>query len=353
MFLKTGRHRRHRRPRQAPPFVVAAGVTSSALAIPLLSASAANAADTPWDRVAECESGSAWSANLHYGYFGGLRISQTHWEKYGGLSYASRADEASRSQQIAVAERILAGEGTAPWATCAPPSGLSKHSASVPVDTGVANDPASTRYRDRSSRSYFGLSGQGLSNSGLSHPDVSGSAAYPSPSVPSDPTTDPTDAAAASPGSPDTPAGVSTAAPSPSLPTTQEGSVTSDEPTSAGTPTTPPEADASDSGQDEGSWSLVDTGSDLNVGDTSTGRHRGSSAKEVPTDTPASTGRHAARTDESTTSTSHTVRAGDTLTSIASSLDVSGGWPDLYAENETVIGPNPDHIVPGQSVKTP
>ncbi|MFJ2008517.1 LysM peptidoglycan-binding domain-containing protein [Streptomyces chartreusis] len=349
MFLKTGRHRR---PRQAPPFVAAAGVTSSAIAIaiPLLGASAANAADTPWDWVAECESGSAWSANLHYGYFGGLRISQTHWEKYGGLSYASRADEASRSQQIAVAERILASEGTTPWATCAPPSGLSKHSASVPVDTGVANDASSTRYLDRSSRSDFGLYGQGLS-----HPGVSGSAALPSPSVPSAPSTDPADAATASPGSsdsPDTSAGVSTTAPSPSLPTTHEGSVASDEPISPGTPAAPPEAAGSDSGQGEGARSLVDTGADLNGGSTGTGRHRGSSAKEVPTDTPASSGRHASRTDEST-GTSHTVRAGDTLTSIASSLDVSGGWPDLYAENETVIGPNPDHIVPGQSVKTP
>lgn len=56
MLLKTGRHRR---PRQAPPFVVAAGVTSSAIAIPLLGASAANAVGTPWDKVAECESGGA------------------------------------------------------------------------------------------------------------------------------------------------------------------------------------------------------------------------------------------------------------------------------------------------------
>ncbi|NEB65776.1 transglycosylase, partial [Streptomyces fulvissimus] len=48
---------RHRRPRQAPAFVVAAGVTGSAIAIPLLGAGTASAADTAtWDRLAECES---------------------------------------------------------------------------------------------------------------------------------------------------------------------------------------------------------------------------------------------------------------------------------------------------------
>lgn len=303
------------------------------------------------------------SANLHDGYYGGLRISQKDWEKYDGLAYASRADEASRSQQIAVAERILASEGTAPWATCAPSSGLTKHSESVPVDTGIANDSSSTRASDRSSGSGLGLYGQGLSNSSLSHPGLSDSAAGPSSSVPSGPSTGPADAAAASPsssGSPDSYTSVSTTVPSPSPPTTHEGAVASDEPTSpgsnnsktvSGTPTGPPEADASDSGQGVGSWSLVDTGTDLNGGGTGTGRHRGSSAEEVPTDTPASSGRHASRTDESKTGKSHTVRAGDTLTSIARSLDVSGGWPALYAENETVIGPNPDHIVPGQSLK--
>ncbi|WP_143665945.1 transglycosylase family protein, partial [Streptomyces griseus] len=63
---------RHRRPRQAPAIVVAAGVTGSAIAIPLLGASGAHAAEaSTWDRVAECESGGMWSADLGNGYYGG------------------------------------------------------------------------------------------------------------------------------------------------------------------------------------------------------------------------------------------------------------------------------------------
>lgn len=103
---------RHRRPRQAPAIVVAAGVTGSAIAIPLLGAAGAHAADaTTWDRVAECESGGMWSADLGNGFYGGLQFSQDTWKSYGGEAYASRADLASRSQQIAVAEKVLDDQG--------------------------------------------------------------------------------------------------------------------------------------------------------------------------------------------------------------------------------------------------
>ncbi|MGQ4515217.1 transglycosylase family protein [Streptomyces sp. DW26H14] len=118
---------RHRRPRQAPAIVVAAGVTGSAIAIPLLGAASASAADaSTWDKVAACESGGVWSANLSNGYFGGLQISQDTWDQFGGSAYASRPDLATKSQQIAVAEKILAGEGSQTWADCADTAGLPK-----------------------------------------------------------------------------------------------------------------------------------------------------------------------------------------------------------------------------------
>ncbi|KIX71468.1 transglycosylase, partial [Streptomyces sp. MBRL 601] len=132
---------RHRRPRQAPAFVVAAGVTGSAIAIPLLGAGSASAADTAtWDRLAECESGGAWSTNAGNGYYGGLQVTQELWERHGGLSYAPSADLASRSQQIVVAERILDAEGTAAWATCAPAIGLKQGGESADVNPGVPSD---------------------------------------------------------------------------------------------------------------------------------------------------------------------------------------------------------------------
>ncbi|MGW0603294.1 transglycosylase family protein [Streptomyces sp. NPDC002640] len=129
---------RHRRPRQAPAVVVAAGVTGSALALPLFAASSAGAAEgATWDRVAECESGGAWSADTGNGFYGGLQLSQDQWEDHGGLSYASNPSEASRSQQIAVAERILAEQGATPWLACGAMNGLREDGPAAEVDTGV------------------------------------------------------------------------------------------------------------------------------------------------------------------------------------------------------------------------
>ncbi|MEL5960837.1 transglycosylase family protein, partial [Streptomyces sp. CLV115] len=135
---------RHRRPRQAPAIVVAAGVTGSAIAIPLLGASGAHAADaTTWDRVAECESGGMWSADLGNDFYGGLQFSQETWKAYGGAAYAERADLASRAQQIAVAEKVLADRGPKAWPSCAVISGLAVDGTLPGVDPGSvpADDP--------------------------------------------------------------------------------------------------------------------------------------------------------------------------------------------------------------------
>jgi LysM repeat protein len=79
---------------------------------------AAAAPDSTWDAVAGCESSHNWSINTGNGYYGGLQFSQSTWAAYGGLNYAPRADLATREQQIAVAEKTLAGQGWAAW-TCA------------------------------------------------------------------------------------------------------------------------------------------------------------------------------------------------------------------------------------------
>ncbi|WP_439675775.1 transglycosylase family protein [Embleya sp. MST-111070] len=49
----------------------------------------------------------------------------------------------------------------------------------------------------------------------------------------------------------------------------------------------------------------------------------------------------------------YTVKAGDTLSSIARDLGVIGGWQALYAANLDVIGPDPDHLVPGTVLNVP
>jgi hypothetical protein len=83
-----------------------------------LAGQAAAAPDTEWDRVASCESGGNWGINTGNGYRGGLQFSQGTWAAHGGGEYASSANQATRDQQIAVAERVLATQGRGAWPVC-------------------------------------------------------------------------------------------------------------------------------------------------------------------------------------------------------------------------------------------
>lgn len=85
---------------------------------------ASQPAYTVWDRLALCESTQNWHANTGNGYFGGLQFDPPTWARHGGRSYASRADLASRGQQIAVAERTLAAQGWSAWPACSRRLGL-------------------------------------------------------------------------------------------------------------------------------------------------------------------------------------------------------------------------------------
>ena len=71
-----------------------------------------------WDRIARCESGGNWKINTGNGYYGGLQFSMASWRSNGGRDFAARADQASRAEQITVANRYYAKAGTSPW-TCA------------------------------------------------------------------------------------------------------------------------------------------------------------------------------------------------------------------------------------------
>jgi resuscitation-promoting factor RpfA len=83
-----------------------------------LAGQAAAAPDSEWDRVAACESGGNWGINTGNGYHGGLQFSQGTWAAHGGGEFASSANQASRDQQIAVAERVLATQGRGAWPVC-------------------------------------------------------------------------------------------------------------------------------------------------------------------------------------------------------------------------------------------
>ncbi len=73
-----------------------------------------------WDAVAACESGGNWSINTGNGYYGGLQFAQGTWDwasSAAGVS-ASRADLASREEQIAAAEQVYASQGAGAWGGC-------------------------------------------------------------------------------------------------------------------------------------------------------------------------------------------------------------------------------------------
>ncbi|MFF0054417.1 transglycosylase family protein [Streptomyces microflavus] len=127
---------KHRRPSKAVRFATLAGITGAAVAVPLMGATNASAASVEtWDAVAQCESGGNWSINTGNGYYGGLQFSQSSWAAAGGTQYASRADLASKDQQIATAEKLLDLQGPGAWA-CAGAGGLSNDGADPGVNTG-------------------------------------------------------------------------------------------------------------------------------------------------------------------------------------------------------------------------
>jgi Transglycosylase-like domain len=77
-----------------------------------------------WDRLAVCEATSNWAANTGNGYYGGLQFDLPTWRMSGGTAYAPRPDLATRTQQIAAAERLSAMRGFAPWPVCSRRMGL-------------------------------------------------------------------------------------------------------------------------------------------------------------------------------------------------------------------------------------
>ncbi|MGY6020223.1 transglycosylase family protein [Streptomyces spinosirectus] len=134
---------KHRRPSKATRVAAFAGITGVAIAAPLMAAGNASAATaSEWDKVAQCESGGNWSINTGNGYYGGLQFSASTWAAYGGTAYAAQANQASKSQQIAVAEKVLAAQGKGAWPVCG--TGLS----GAAYNGAAASKPSTTTHSD-------------------------------------------------------------------------------------------------------------------------------------------------------------------------------------------------------------
>jgi hypothetical protein len=83
-----------------------------------LAGQAGAATDGEWDQVARCESGGNWAINTGNGYQGGVQFSPSTWASHGGGEFAPAANMATKDEQIAVAERVLASQGRGAWPVC-------------------------------------------------------------------------------------------------------------------------------------------------------------------------------------------------------------------------------------------
>ncbi|WP_324187927.1 transglycosylase family protein [Streptomyces eurocidicus] len=336
--------------------MVAAGVTGSAIAMPLLAATGAHAADAPtWDRVAQCESGGMWSANSGNGSYGGLQLTQELWEQNGGRTYAPRPDLASRSQQIAVAETILNGSGPGAWQSCGPSAGLSKGGRAPEVNPGSTKDPSkqepsapgtpehspSSPSKDAPKDPSKDRSEPAKSTPSTAPSAPSSSASPSSPASPSAPAPGGTPSGSAKPGKdggspPQTPSD-----PAHGRPDAGHGGTPTGDPTEI--PTAPADPPAGTPGTAPGA---TDPGTPAGEG---TGKHRA----EPPR---SDDGQHPSRGGDEArpgvpAAGDYTVRPGDNLSAIAEKHSVTGGWHSLYERNEKVVGKDPDLILPGQRLE--
>ncbi|PXY30992.1 transglycosylase family protein [Prauserella muralis] len=141
---------KHRKTSAASRHLARVAVAGLAVGAPLsIAATPAQADSVNWDAIAQCESGGNWSINTGNGYYGGLQFSQSTWEAYGGSGNPANA---SREQQIAVAERVLDGQGIGAWPVCGAQAGSSGSYSGY--NTGGSAETSSSAEETSSASSY-------------------------------------------------------------------------------------------------------------------------------------------------------------------------------------------------------
>jgi len=110
-------HGRHRKPTTSGRTIAKVAVTGMVVGAPLtaFAAPASAAGAHNWDGVAACESGGNWAINTGNGFRGGLQFTDSTYAAYGGTGSANNA---SKAEQIRVAENVLAGQGVGAWPVC-------------------------------------------------------------------------------------------------------------------------------------------------------------------------------------------------------------------------------------------
>ncbi|MDD7919752.1 LysM peptidoglycan-binding domain-containing protein [Actinomycetospora callitridis] len=116
-------------------------------AAPLALSTGLASADTDWDELAQCESSGDWSTNTGNGFGGGLQFTDSTWRAFGG---SGDPEDASRSEQIQVAERVKAEQGMNAWPTCSKKTGNTDSSANT-EDSGSSGSESDSGSSDSDS----------------------------------------------------------------------------------------------------------------------------------------------------------------------------------------------------------
>lgn len=108
---------RHRKPTASSFSMAKIAVTGAVISGGTvgLAAQSHAATDSEWDIVAACESSGNWAINTGNGYYGGLQFSPSTWSANGG---SGMPHQASREEQIRVAENVLRTQGIGAWPSC-------------------------------------------------------------------------------------------------------------------------------------------------------------------------------------------------------------------------------------------
>lgn len=101
-------------------FAFAAFTGAALFGMMALSTGTANADSVNWDAIAACESGGNWAINSGNGHYGGLQFKPATWQANGGVGNPAQAP---RSEQIRVAENVLATQGIKAWPKCGAKAG--------------------------------------------------------------------------------------------------------------------------------------------------------------------------------------------------------------------------------------
>ncbi|PZU39501.1 MAG: transglycosylase-like protein [Arsenicicoccus sp.] len=115
--------------------------TASLASVGLTAQGAAADDHNVWDRVAHCESTGNWSINTGNGFYGGLQFWHPTWKGFGGQEFAGYAHQATKAEQITVAQRVLRVQGPGAWPVCSVRAGLTMQNGLEPYPGGGAPAP--------------------------------------------------------------------------------------------------------------------------------------------------------------------------------------------------------------------